>query len=138
MEYIIGSLITLLSIFVLRKSINKQYGSGMPVPRFTQSRKHELIKFSLPYLTKQIKPLVTQATKDFESRNTRILMLDGYAYWIQDSSLVSAKMNNGTFNPEEATRVDMMAIDAVQLKNMVFIVDQLTKGKNDDRSNSGD
>ncbi len=48
-----------------------------------------------------------------------------------------ARFTDGKIDEENKIRVDMMAMDKVELDKMIFIVDKLTEGLTDDSGNSG-
>jgi hypothetical protein len=59
------------------------------------------------------------------------------AYWIKNNSLYTAKQDDGEIEEDTTKKVDMYAIDDVELKKMIFIVDVLTKGLTDENRDSG-
>jgi hypothetical protein len=79
----------------------------------------------------------TQSTEHFDKSHTRILVYEDKAYWITNNQVFAADFVGGTVDPETTGEVDTIAMDDVQLKKMIFIVEKLTEGlKNEDR-NSG-
>jgi hypothetical protein len=137
MEYFIGSIMTLASVYFMNrlvsknKSINKKIGSL----RFSQSSTYEMTKDLYPasYFEPSFPVRVkTQATKHFDSNSTRVLYMDGYAWFIRTidgmSILHSAEITDGGFNEESAKRVDTMTMNEVELNKTIFIVEKLTEG----------
>ena len=64
--------------------------------------------------------------------------MDNQAYWIKDSIFYMADMSNdGGVDKDTTRRVDTMTMDKVQLKKMMFIIEKLTEGLENDSWNSG-
>jgi hypothetical protein len=140
MEYFLGALLTILTIIFAVKVLGKsteQY--KVPSISYTQSYTHDLISPLLPPggLTGAFKPLVSQAQKHQDKQNVRVIFVDGKAYWINNNQFLVADAENGMVINDTTTRVDTMAMDSVELDKMVFIVDKLTEGINNDRGDSG-
>ena len=137
MEYIFGSIITLISFFVFNKMTKKIITQKMHVPTFTQSRKVELIK---DYLFNTIGPKQEEKTQSREhiKKNSRkaFFWLDN-VYWIENGFLVTAKLNNNKIDETTKKKVDTHSLDKVELDKITFIVDKLTEGNKDDSGNSG-
>jgi hypothetical protein len=129
MEYFIGSLVTVATILFFGKLFSRQI---QPAKRlsisYSQSYIHEVIKPALPIIEYLKQPEETQASKFNKELYTRIIIVDNFAYWIANSRLLSAPMENGLIQKESEKLVDTMAMDSVELKKMAFIVDKLTEG----------
>lgn len=140
MEYFLGSLLTILTIMFALKVLGKNSAEyEVPSISYTQSYTHDLISPLLPPggLTGAFKPLVSQAQKHQDKQNVRVIFVDGKAYWINNNQFLVADAENGMVINDTATAVDTMAMDSVELDKMVFIVDKLTEGINNDRGDSG-
>jgi hypothetical protein len=57
------------------------------------------------------------------------------AYWIKDSKVYRADLLEGRVQEDSAKVLDMMALDKVELEEVIFIVDKLTEGKSNDNGN---
>lgn len=79
----------------------------------------------------------SQSSKHTEKLFTRVVFLEGKAYWLKDGKFFVADVVDGNVNKEAATEVDTMAMDAIQLNKIKFIVERLTEGKNNDSRNAG-
>jgi hypothetical protein len=139
MDYFIGSLVTILTMIFVAKRVVIQ-SSKLPVVnlRQSQSKTHELIKGILPF-NWELAPVAapTQASIHNESMFVRVIIAEEKAYWIKDNSVYSADIEDGYIDNDSARVVDMMAIDDVQLDKMIFIVDKLTEGRQNDLGNTG-
>lgn len=65
-------------------------------------------------------------------------MTGSKAYWIADNKVFEAPMSpDGMIEYESASPIDTMALSKVELDKLSFIVEKLTEGNSDDRSNTG-
>lgn len=105
----------------------------------SQSKTHELIKSIFPdgWEIPLAPPKPTQASIHNDSMYVRVIITEDTAYWIKDSSVYSANIEDGFIDNNSAKPVDMMAIDDVQLDKMIFIVDKLTEGRQNDLGSTG-
>ncbi len=141
MEYLLGSLVTLVTIFVINKTINKKIKDGFRLQptTYTQSFIHDVLSPFLPTnfdLADQARPK-TQASKHLAKNTVKVLFTENKAYWIKDNSVYSADVDNGVVDEESAYKLDIMGMDDVQLKEISFIVEKLTEGVDDENRYSG-
>jgi hypothetical protein len=108
----------------------------------TQSYSYDIIRPVVPILQMlqsfKNEKLVTQSAKHSEKNTITVLQLGDAVYWIAKNSLYTASYSNGQINEESTKVVDTMALDAVQLEKIIYIVDTLTRESSNDSSNSGD
>lgn len=132
MEYLIGSIVTLLvAYFVFRFSQQQQEGIFKAEIFYSQSYIHTLISPFVPS-NKDIKsmmPLNTQSKKYLDDIYVNVIVFEGNAYWIKDNAFFTAEADGATILKETTKRVDTMGMDKVELDKIAFIVDLLTKGK---------
>jgi len=137
-EYIAGSLITLVIVVVLNKLMRRHADSQLNTKKIRYSQSHiysmvsEILEreFELP-------KLATQSQKYIENTYVKVMIVDEEAYWIKDNRLFVAKMNEGEVDKESTREVDTMSMSKVQLEKTMFVVEKLTEGEND-TGNSGD
>jgi hypothetical protein len=140
MEYFIGSIATLISLWVFSVVVKKETKQIKPIKiSRTQSYSYEIIKPVLPILEllKQ-EPMDTQASRHAEKSTVKVLLVGSSVYWIAQNSLYTANFIDGKIDEESTKMVDTMALDDVQLDKIIFIVDTLTKEDSNDSSNPGD
>lgn len=134
MEYLIGSSLTLIIVFILSNMMKQQKDQLDLTIRFRQSRIYEMIKIYLPYDWEK-KERVSQSTKHFAKRMIRVIFMDDKAYWINENKFYVADMLDGRIDNDSKKIVDTYSMDEVQLKKIQFIVDKLTEGiVNEDRN----
>lgn len=141
MEYLIGSLITILGMLVISKISKKTVEdtrAGKYRVVYNQSHVYKILR---PYIL--LDSLINKEDKrtqvmDYEdSMYVRVMVVDDQAYWIKDNTFFTADMVDNNLDNESTRTVDTMGMDDVQLKKMMFIVDKLTEGTPNDRGDSG-
>jgi hypothetical protein len=136
MEYFAGSVVTLVTMYIVAKLVNHPKNNVRSVKtNFSQSRQYELVADFMPMPER--KPLVSQSIKHNQSQYTRIFFIGDDAYWIEDNRVYTSKFEDGRIDQENKKTVDMTAIDKVELEKMIFVVERLTEGLSDDSGNSG-
>ncbi len=137
MEYFAGSIVTLVTMYIVAKLVNHPKNNLKSVKtNFSQSRQYELVADLVP--TTLLKPLITQSMKHEQSQYIRIFFVNDDAYWIEDHRVYTAKFQNGIVDKENKKTVDMTTIDKVELDKMIFVVERLTEGLSNDSRDSGD
>ena len=80
----------------------------------------------------------TQSRMHHDKTNVKVIILDNDAYWIKDNIFYKAPIDGQSIDKESAEQVDTIHMDKVQLDKMLFIMDKLREGINDDSRGSGD
>lgn len=141
MEYLIGSMVTLVISLSVYHFTNKARQDVSHVRLFrTQSTFYELLGpvFAISsFFHEGNKMPETQATRYTEKNTTRVVFTENKAYWISNNCFYQADIVDGEVVESEATPVDIMALDDVQLKEMSFIVEKLTEGSNNEGNGTG-
>lgn len=141
MDYAIGALITLTIVVIVNRLIvheiqdHKKYNTGQI--RYSQSHVYSLIA---PFLdSEQFSPSrpKTQTDAYYEKNYLRILVFEGFAYWIKNNQLYRALMDNGQIDHDTTEEVDTMSMNDVQLQKTIMIVEMLKEGISDDRGSAG-
>ena len=117
-------------------SFNK-VSNKIDIPRYSQSHIHMLILPLLPEIKKYKKKMITQSSKHEEKTNIKVVIVDNKAYFIKNGTFYCADLHGTEIDGANATLVDTMAMDKVQLDKMLFIMDQLRDGKKNDSGDSG-
>ena len=89
-------------------------------------------KYSRKLVTK------TQSKTHYDKTNVRVIILDNQAYWIKNNIFYKAPLVDQVIDKDSAEEVDTISMDKVQLDKMLFIMDKLREGINDDRRGSRD
>jgi len=137
MEYFLGSVITLASLFVFNQMLKKLTSKEIGVPIFSQTAKVELLKnYLISVITKKPEK-ETQSRNHLKKNSMKAFFLGKDVYWIENGFLFTAKINNKEIDESTKKKVDTHSIDKVELDKISFIVDKLTEGNKDDSGNSG-
>lgn len=136
MEYFLGSLITIIVFAVCyRFFIDENEKETNSIIRYRQSHIHELVKDILP---KEIfvKKIKRQSSRHEAKTNVKVIIVDNLAYWIRDNIFYVADMDGHAIDRDTQRVVDTMGMDRVQLDKMLFIIDQLRDGEENDSGSS--
>jgi hypothetical protein len=137
MEYFLGSVITMLAMFITTRLISSQKTTVNDSPfKYRQSHIHEIISPLIPYIQNQKKVVPRQSTNQEEKTNIKVVIFDNKAYFVKDGTFYCAEMHGTEIDGANATLVDTMGMDKVQLDKMLFIMDQLRDGKKNDSGDS--
>jgi hypothetical protein len=116
---------------LFKNSINKNNINKNNV-KYSQSHIFMHIKPLLPDMS-NIKKIKNTQSLDYERKiNVKIIILDNYAYWIKENQFYKAEMVNNLIDPDTTTTVDTIGMDSIQLDKMLFIMDKLREGLDDD------
>lgn len=130
MEYFLGSILTLIVVYIVGMFINKSRAQKEKIyVRYSQSHIYNLIADIVPTNSEMIQQLETQATKHYDKLFVHTLITDDKAYWISENVLYVADIvEDGSVDKETAKQVDTISMSKVELDKIMFIVEQLTKG----------
>ena len=132
-EYFLGFLVAVGMLIFLRFLIPKTIKNNSNAKiRYSQTHIHEIIKDSLPdYLFFPVKK-PSQSSNHEKSINLKVLFFEKEAYWIKENTLFIAEQEDGIVKEETAKRVDTMGMNRVQLEKVIYIVDILNEGNQND------
>ena len=138
MEYFLGSVITMFAMFVATRLISSEKNVIKENPfRYSQSHIHEIVSPLVPHLKEYKKIIPRQSRNQEEKTNIKVVIFDNKAYFVKDGTFYCAEMHGTEIDGANATLVDTMGMDKVQLDKMLFIMDQLRDGKKNDSGDSG-
>jgi len=87
--------------------------------------------------SRKLKP-GSQSKIHYDKTNVKVIILDNNAYWIKDNIFYRAPLVDRMIEKESAEQVDTMGMDKIQLDKMLFIMDKLREGIDDDSRSSRD
>jgi hypothetical protein len=125
-------ILLLLFLYVMRNRTNNNeetfiVSQSMILHRYVQNKQYG----------KNIK-IKTQSRKYHEKTNIKVIIVDQNAYWVKDNIFYTAPMFNENIDHDLAQEVDTISMDKVQLEQMLFIMDKLREGIDNDSRSSGD
>ena len=131
MEYLVGSLATIITVLLSRLFFKKKETRKVSVEiRESQAIRFEMIKDSGAIYDLLHPKVKTQATTHHENNLVRIIFVESQAYWIRSNVFYTADLDEMGLVDFDSTRaVDTMTMSKVQLDKMSFIVEKLTEGK---------
>ena len=126
MEYLLLFLL-IIPMYVIYRMINigKKISIKKP-PLMTQARAIAMVAKLYSIAEKSNKPKKTQATEFFDKTHPRILILEDGGYWISNNAVYYANFDDG-LDTDNAVQLDTTHMNDVELKKLMFIVEQLTK-----------
>lgn len=143
MQYFIGSVIALVVFAASLRVIVDRYMEDTVEQvfkiKYSQKHIHNIIKPLLPPMSEinSINNKPNQSKNHIKKTHVRVLIIEDKAYWKKDNVLYVADIHDEDIDRENAQRVDIMGMDKVELDKMLFIVDQLSEGVEDDNSSTG-
>jgi hypothetical protein len=141
MEYLFGFFVgTVLMLLSYRFMVKNNLTKTKPILiSYRQSHIFNAVKPFADIAYRVNRPVMkTQATDYEKSQTVRVVMTEGQAYWIRNQIFYTADINEDYSVDNDSTRtVDTMSMDRVQLEKIMFIVERLTDGAENDDSNSG-
>jgi hypothetical protein len=138
MDYLLGFLVAIGMFLFFRiiapKMISKDLGNSI---RYSQTHIHEIIKYNIPESMFSPIKKPTQSDNCEKLMNVKVLFIDKEAYWIKENALFIADQEDGIVKEDTARRVDTMGMNGVQLEKVMYIVDILNEGNENDRGYTG-
>jgi hypothetical protein len=132
-EYFLGFLVAVVMFGLLRILVPRTIRKN-PINkiRYSQTHIHNIIKDNLPdHLFLPLKR-PRQTINHEKSINLKVLFFEKEAYWIKENTLFIAEQEDGIVKEDTAKRVDTMGMDKVQLEKVIYIVDILNEGNQND------
>ena len=128
MEYLLLILLV-VPIFIVYKLINTS--KSIPIRKTvftTQSRNLQMIgNIYQMYQDRAYKGIKSQSTDYFDNKYPRILIMENEGFWIENNAVYRANFNGEAIDQETKTKLDTMTMNDVELKKLIFIIEQLTK-----------
>jgi hypothetical protein len=132
-EYFLGFLTAIVMLAFLRFLVPRIIKDNSATKiKYSQAHIHNIIKHNLPdYMFLPIKG-PRQSTNHEKSIHLKVLFFEQEAYWIKENALFIAEQEDGVVKEDTAKRVDTMGMDRVQLEKVIYIVDILNEGNQND------
>ena len=129
--------LALAFVFIILKLNKRHRRKSLNRLAYSQSSVHNIIKDFIPKRLFERPEVVSQSRKHIEKHMVRIIVLDSNAYWVKDNIFYTAQTKNGNIIDETVKPVDIENMPKKELDKMLFILDNLGRGKNNDSSSSG-
>lgn len=124
--------LSIFRLFIFTK--NKKAKIEIKINR--QSETHAMLKefFSRTYVHPEKK---SQSIDRANSNSINVLVIDQQAYWISNNTFYTAQAVDNVPNMETAVPIDIFKMPKNELDKMLFILDNLSGGKNNERGSTG-
>jgi hypothetical protein len=120
--------------FIKKEEVKKQ----KLTVRYSQSHIFDLVSPLLPsIINKTNKQRISQSTIYDKKTNIRVIIVEDMAYWVKDNVFYKASINNEGVDSETTKVVDTIGMDSVELDKMLFIMDRLREGLDNDSGSTG-
>jgi hypothetical protein len=136
MENVIAAVLTLILVLGIVRFNKRQRQKSLNKIVYSQSYIHNLFKDRTTKQINQKSKIISQSIKHTEKYMVKIIVIDGMAYWVSDNIFYTAETSDGQIVHETAKPVDIGNMPKKELDKMLFILDNLGRGNNDDSSSS--
>ena len=136
MDNVLAAVLTLIFVLGIIKFNKRQRQKSLNKILYSQSYIHNLVKDNVPKQINKKPKLVSQSTIHTEKHMVKIIVIDGMAYWVSNNIFYTAETSDGQIVHETAKPVDIGNMPKKELDKMLFILDSLGRGNNDDSSSS--
>jgi hypothetical protein len=137
-EYFLGFLVAVVMVISLRFLMPKIVKSDLVTKiKYSQSHIHDIIRYNLPDEVFLPIKKSRQSSSHEKKVSLKVVFLDKEAYWIKENKLFVADHEAGIVKEGTARGVDTMGMNKVQLEKVIYIVDILNEGTEDDRGYTG-
>lgn len=136
MDSVIAICLTLSFVFIFLQINNRIKKQSITKIVHSQSTIHNIIKDIVPKEIFDKPEVVSQSSKHAEKNMIRVIFIDNMAYWVKDNIFYSAKTINGDIVDDTTKPVDTQNMSKKELDKMLFILDNLKRGKSNDSGGS--
>jgi hypothetical protein len=105
--------------------------------KYSQSDVHQVIRLLVPKKTNSKKFIESQSAKHAANTMIKIIVIEDKAYWVKDNVFYFADTENGDIVGPTAEPVDITTMSKKDIDKMLFILDNLRKGNNNDSGSTG-
>jgi hypothetical protein len=135
MEFFVGAIVTLIVYITTFRIAKKNIPESQKVTiTYSQSHIYELMKPYLEFEPYVRPPKPSQSLSYINNAYIKVMIVKDKAYWIKNNKFYTAQVSQGQVKNETAKEVDTMSMNKVELDEMLFIVEKLREGNNDNRS----
>jgi hypothetical protein len=137
MEYFLAIGLTLLAAWSIIRLNGYKVSKTLTNIKYRQSDIHESIRTLIPKKLNNKEKIESQSEKHAANTMIKIIVIDSKAYWVKDNVFYSADTDNGDIVSPTAEPVDISTMSKKDIDKMLFILDNLRKGIQNDSGSSG-
>jgi hypothetical protein len=134
-DFLIGAIVTMfaysISQRIIRKTLPKD--ENISVINYSQSHIYDLMRPFLEFADVVSSNVPTQSINYLNNAYMKVMVVNSKAYWIKNNTFYVADVVEGEVKKETTKEVDTMAMDRVELNEMLFIVEKLREESDDNR-----
>ena len=106
--------------------------------RYSQSSIHLMIKDFLPKTLYEKPRLQSQSLIHLEKNTVKVIFIEDKAYWVSNNIFYCAEAIGGNVNIDTTEPIDTNNMSKKDIDKMLFILDNLKNGKDNDSSSTRD
>jgi hypothetical protein len=136
LEYFVGAAITMIVYIITNRIVRKDFQEDQDVLKMSYNQSH-IYEMTAPYLDllPPMEEFVKRQSSNFlKNSYMKVMVVKNKAYWIKDNTFYVTDVVEGEVVKENAKQVDTMAMDKVELKEIMFIVEKLREDDDDNWS----
>jgi hypothetical protein len=137
MEYFLAIGLTLLAAWSIIRLNGYKVSKTLTNIKYRQSDIHESIRTLIPKKLNNKEKIESQSVKHAANTMIKIIVIDSKAYWVKDNVFYSADTDNGDIISPTAEPIDISTMSKKDIDKMLFILDNLRKGIQNDSGSSG-
>jgi hypothetical protein len=137
MEYILAIGLTLAMSWSIIELNRYRVLKTLNNVRYSQSDIHQRILDIVPQKTNNKVEIESQSAKHAASTMIKIIVIENKAYWVKDNVFYFADTTNGDIVDVTAKPVDISSMSKQDMDKMLFILDNLRKGIQNDSGGAG-
>ena len=136
MEYFVVALLTIATSFVILKIVKRNEKVFIGRPIYRQSDMHNLLKnfFDRNIFTEQ---KTSQMDQRIDKDRIKIVAIDNMAYWVVDNVFYTTELIDNVPDMSNARPIDTSNMSKDDIDKMLFILDNLDRGKKNERGSTG-
>ena len=137
MQYFLAIGLTLLSAWSIIRLSGYKVSKTLTNIKYSQSDIHESIRKFVPKKLNNKEKIESQSAKHAANTMIKIIVIDNKAYWVKDNIFYFSDTSNGDVVGSTAEPVDISTMSKKDINKMLFILDNLRKGIQNDSCSSG-
>jgi hypothetical protein len=137
MEYFLSIILTLVLTWSIIKLNGNKVSKTLKSIKYTQSDIHESIRAFIPKKINNKKKIESQSAKHAANTMIKIIVVEDKAYWVKDNIFYFADALDGDIVSPTAKPVDIESMSKKDINKMLFILDNLREGIQNDSGSTG-
>ena len=137
MEYVLAIGLTLVLVWSIIEFNRYKVSQILRNIHYRQSDIHQSFIDLVPKKINNKTKIESQSAKHAASTMIKIIVIEDKAYWVKDNVFYFAETNSGDIVDVTAKPVEISDMSKQDIDKMLFILDNLRKGNENDSSSAG-